>query len=910
MAIEIKYTMKHRQQVFFPAVDQDRRKVQYRGGISVDKPILAVAGNGIIYDLDEAEGQLCMMNRDFSGCAVAVFTKRMNENIIGKITIDGKVLKQAFFYNFALRNIQLLGIPVRGAINEYGNTYTALVEGFVDADGIMMDPQEITIRTLSKKNPVSGYEAHDRVALEAAREGIVLLKNEANVLPLKKDETLNVFGKGLLQFRIGALGAGKINPRYSVSFMRAVEECSEFTLNTEVTELYLSDLDVCPPDELLERAYKQSDTAIIMLSRASGENIDNRPIPGEYYLSEEEEMMIQAVSRKFDKTIAIVNSGYPIDVRWAEKYNIKGLIICGFVGMLGGQALIEIFDGRVNPSAKLTDTWSLDYYDIPSSKNFYNATEGMPILDTDAPHFADTYYEEDIYVGYRYFETFGQQVAYPFGYGLSYTTFSVKPILFTYEHNKVQLTIEVANTGFIAGKEVVQVYVDEPDGLLEKPARKLVGFAKTESLEPGDKQTLAFEIHADQLSSYHTDSGSWIKEQGTYTFYAGTSIKQIEQAGSFVLEETMTIRTVSNFMSPPVEIRTLSKMDVAGTYPTGEQSGIQPEVTELSHRTKRIKLVKDKPIHADVPDQLIKYPEVVENPELLDSFVKQLTVEELARLSVCKAAGWGMTEIGEAGRLYTLDKYEMEDFIVADGNSGVNVKKPNIGMPCSSTVCASFNTRLAYEVGKVIAEEAIDNGIHLILAPGMNIHRNPLNGRHPEYFSEDPYLSGMMAGYFSKGLEENGVSSCLKHTVANNCETARKRNHSLMTERALREIYLKTFEVAMQVHKPDSIMTAYNACNGVFTASDEEMIQGVFRSEFGFDGFVMTDWNSYDTVDLQEAVAAGNCWMTPGSPDDTFVTPIIEGVREGRIDKARLENNVKYLLKVVLKRASNYRKND
>ncbi|MFC4306044.1 beta-glucosidase [Cohnella boryungensis] len=746
--------------------------------------------------------------------------------------------------------------------------------------------------------------------MEAAREGIVLLKNEGNVLPLKKGETLNVFGKALLQFRLGALGAGKINPRYSVGFLRAIEEYSDFSLNTEVTELYLSDSDVSPSDELLESAYKQSDTAIIMLSRPSGENIDNRPIPGEFYLSEEEEQMIRAVSRKFDKTVAIVNSGYPIDVRWVEKYNIKGLVICGFVGMLGGQALVEIIDGRVNPSAKLPDTWSLDYYDIPASRNFYNATLGMPVLDTDVPYFADTYYEEDIYVGYRYFETFGQQVAYPFGYGLSYTTFSVKPTFFTFESNKVRLAVEVANTGSVAGKEVVQVYVEEPDGLLEKPVRKLVGFAKTGSLEPGHKQALEFEVNEDQLASYHTESASWIMEQGTYTFFAGTSVKQVVQAGSFALEGLRTIRIVSNLMSPPMPIRTLSKRDPAGTFPTGEQSGIKPSVTELTPKVKRAKSMIEGPIQADIPARLIKYGEVVDNPVLLDSFVKQLTVGELARLSVCKAAGWGMTEIGEAGRLYTLDKYEMEEFVVADGNSGVNVKQPNIGMPCSATVCASFNTRLAYEVGKVIAEEAIDNGIHLILAPGMNIHRNPLNGRHPEYFSEDPYLAGVMAGHHSKGLEENGVSSCLKHTVANNCETVRKRNHSLMTERALREIYLKTYEVAIQVHKPDSIMTAYNACNGAFTAADEEMIHGVIRSEFGFDGYVMTDWNSYDTVDVAEAVAAGNCWMTPGSPDDTYVTPIVEGVQDGRIDRTRLENNVKHLLKVAIKRASNSRKNN
>ena len=177
----------------------------------------------------------------------------------------------------------------------------------------------------------------------------------------------------------------------------------------------------------------------------------------------------------------------------------------------------------------------------------------------------------------------------------------------------------------------------------------------------------------------------------------------------------------------------------------------------------------------------------------------------------------------------------------------------------------------------------------MILAPAMNIHRNPLNGRHPEYFSEDPYLAGIMAGHQGKGLEDNGISSCIKHTVANNCEAARKRNHSIMTERAMREIYLKVFEVAIGVNKPDSIMTGYNAANGVFTAEDEEMIQGVFRGEFGFEGFVMTDWNSYDTADVVAAVQAGNGWMTPGTIDNTYVTPIINGVREGKIRPRKIK---------------------
>jgi beta-glucosidase len=867
-----------------------------------DKPI--VVPNTYSYDINEIDGLFCMLDRSFVGCAIISFSKPINESIHGKVIVGGKEIDEYKILNLAhFGGGQLFGIPVRGIMTEYDKTYTVHVEGFVDVDGNMMEPQEIIVKTLPKMLPVPGYEEHDSIALMAAREGIVLLKNEEYLLPLKKDEVLNVFGKGLWEFRIGATGAGKINPRYSVGMIEAIENYSDFTLNGNLKSLYSTYTNEIPSEDILQDAFNHSDIAIITITRGSGENFDNNAIKGEYYLSDEEEALIKVVTGKFAKTIAVINSGYPMDVSWVEKYKIKAVINCGFVGMLGGQALVEILDGRVNPSAKLPDTWSLDYYDIPASKNFYNAVNGNPVLDTESPYFIDTYYEEGVYVGYRYFETFGKEVAYPFGHGLSYTTFNLKVTTFERSEDKMKLTVVVENTGAVPGKEVVQVYSEEPEVKLEKPSRKLVAFAKSKQLNPGERQTLIFEIEEERFTSYDEDSASWMMEKGIYEIWVGNSVKNVEKAGSFELRQCKSIKKVANRMCPPVEIQTLSKKDPKGTYPRGEYSGSKQGVNQLEPKANRPMNVETSPIQANDPEELIKYTDVLNKPELLESFVKQLSIEELARLSVCASHGWGMHQKGEAGRIFLLDQYEMKDFVVADGNSGVNVNKPNIGMPSSAVVCASFNPELAYEVGRVIAEEAKENEIHMILAPGMNIHRNPLNGRHPEYFSEDPYLAGIMAGNQSKGLEDNGVSSCLKHTVANNCESSRKRNNSLMTERTMREIYLKAFEVAIEVHSPDSIMTGYNAANGVFTAVDEEMIQGVFREEFGFDGFVMTDWNSYDTADIVEAIQAGNCWMTPGSQDNTFVTPIIEGVQDGRIDRARLEKNVMYLMKVVLKRA-------
>ena len=243
----------------------------------------------------------------------------------------------------------------------------------------------------------------------------------------------------------------------------------------------------------------------------------------------------------------------------------------------------------------------------------------------------------------------------------------------------------------------------------------------------------------------------------------------------------------------------------------------------------------------------------------------------------------------------------MPDFPVSDGNSGVNLRVPNIGMPSGVTLCATFNKELMEQVGRVIGEEAKALGMPLILAPGMNLHRNPLNGRQPEYFSEDPYLAGMMGGHYCKGMESAGVGSCIKHLIGNNCESTRKRNQSIIGERALRELYLKPFEIAMGEHMPASVMTAYNAVNGCPTAADEELIQGFLREENGFDGFVMTDWGTYDTAGVAEMVQAGNCWITPGSLDDTYTGQIVEGVKEGRITLERLEENAAWIIRTMIR---------
>ena len=804
----------------------------------------------LTYDVDDIDGKWYMLEHRFSGCLVLRFTKKMNEDIYGHVTCNGKELPEGIIKSMeAVGGIQMLGIPVRDALREYGKEYHLHIENFVDMDGNIMEPQDLTVRTLPKSMPDPVYAAHDEVALQAAREGIVLLKNDDHVLPISSNCELYI--EGALMFRTAVVGAGRINPRYNIGFVRAVEEYSNFKVD------------------------ENSETGIVVISRASGENFDNNAIKGEFYLTDQEEETIAKMTRQCKNTIAIINSGYPMDLRWVEKYKVQAVIWCGFSGMLGGKALVEILDGRVNPSGKLPDTWSNDYFEIPSSRNFYRAKDADSALSAECPYFVDTFYEEDIYVGYRYFETFNKSVAYPFGFGLSYSEFEVEA-----EFKDMEIIATVKNGGTVLGKEVIQVYAMIPDGKLEQPAKRLVGFAKTRLLDSGESQELTIKLTKNSLASFDTATARWIMEKGQYGFFVGNSIKNLKKCGELILNADEIIKQVENLMVPPIELNTLSKKN--SEFPKGLHSGIKEGITELTPKAVR--------------------KNYTETDRGIEDFVSKLRIEELARLSVCASHGWGMHEKGEAGKIYKLENYEIPYFAVADGNNGVNINKPNIGMPCSNTVCASFNIDLAYHIGRVIAEEAMENNIQMILAPAMNIHRNPLNGRHPEYFSEDPYLAGIMAGNQSKGLEENGVSSCIKHVIANNCESSRKRNHSIMTERALREIYLKVFEVALEVHSPDSMMTAYNATNGVFTAEDEEMIQGIFRGEFGFEGFVMTDWNSYDTADVVSAIQAGNGWMTPGTTDNTFVTPIINGVYEGKIDIERLRSNVRYMLKVVQKR--------
>ena len=854
------------------------------------------------YDFNDPDTQYVMFNRDLEGCVTLPFTKPMDK-APGKASVDGKPIAcKVCPVKLAGYEGSWIGLSLGGYLYDYGKTITVQISGFRDTDGNEMIPATLQIETAPKEKPNPAYADHEKIALWAAQDGIVLLKNENHALPLKESGVLNFFGKGIFSFRLCAVGAGKIFPRYAVGLLEAASNESNYTVNEELTELYAGGFDKIPSQEVFKRAKQQSDTAIMVISRASGESTDNSSNPGEYYLTEEEELLIQALRENVAKLIVILNVGYPISTAFAEKYQVDALVYSGFGGMLAGQALMDVLTGRVNPSGKLPDTWSEHYDAIPASRNFYDCVEGKKrILTDDADTWINTVYEEDIYMGYRYFETFPDAdcAGYPFGHGLSYTTFERKCKECIYDGKGLQVTFEVENTGAVSGREVAQLYLSKPQGILEQPEKELIGYEKTKLLAPGEKEQITIFVPNNHMISYDEKQAAYVMVPGEYAVFLGNSVRSVEKIGSFLCESVEVIKQVKNRMVLNMPLHTLKQKDVKGTYPSGSQSGVVHGAKGLQQEKEVLEHFEHTPLPKT--ERKLTFQDVLKDETRLPEFVGNMDVATLARIAVCACDGWGVEGRGEAGRIYRPEGLELPEFVVADGNSGVNLKTRNIGMPSGATLCATFDKKLMEKVGKVIGEEAKELGIDLILAPALNLHRNPLNGRHPEYFSEDPYLAGSMAGSYCRGLESSGTGGCYKHIMANNAESGRKRNQSVISERAIRELYFRAFEYALEEYEPVSAMTAYNAVNGVFTSCDPELIQGMLFEECGFQGFVMTDWTSYDSADIIKMEMAGNTWITPGSEDDTYTSQIEAAVSDGRLSLAQLQENVRRMIGALVK---------
>ena len=688
---------------------------------------------------------------------------------------------------------------------------------------------------------------------QAAAEGIVLLRNENDFFPVKPGETLSVFGRCQNDtFYVGYGSGGDVNPHWRVSLMEGLSACEGLSLNRELAATYkkwckknpLDDgfwghwpmcYDEMPvTDDLAAAAAAQSDKALIILGRAAGEDRENTLTPGSFYLTETETALLRAVSRRFSRFAVALNIGGVMDLSWCETFAPDGLMIVWQGGMEAGNAFADVVSGRVSPSGCLPDTVARRYEDYPSAESFGDKKRNV--------------YREDIYVGYRWFETFApQDVLFPFGHGLSYSEFCFEYKGVTQGDRAVTVPLKVVNVGCRPAKKTAQVYCSAPQGRLGKPARVLCAYAKTDELAPGEAQEFCFTVPFSAFASYD-DTGAtgckscFVLEAGDYRFYAGASVRDAVEIGVMTLPETVIVEQLSEAAAPQRAFMRVRPLPCGGRYKTTYE--LTPERTaDLRRRIQR-----------SLPQTLppcvghgYRFDDVKAGKVSLDAFISELTCDELEALT---RGDYTMNSpLGPKGNAsvfggvtQSLRDKGVPPLTCTDGPSGVRLACVSALLPNGTALASTWNEALTAALYACLGGEMKERGSHVLLAPGMNIHRNPLCGRNFEYFSEDPLLTGGCASAVVKGLQSQGVAACPKHFACNNQETNRTKNDSVVSERALREIYLKGFEICVKQGKPMTIMTSYNKVNGVWSHYHYELATAILRGEWGFDGCVMTDW--------------------------------------------------------------------
>lgn len=854
------------------------------------------------FNLDDMDPKFCMVSLNYTGCFCLRSTKTIDVSRPGMVDINGKPTEAPIIEKPNYMFGQMVGIRLRKFLREYGKEYKIRYYGAFDTDGEEIPPFDFVVKTLPKTQPGQRYPEHDNVVLQAAHEGMVLLKNERNTLPLPQGSVVNVFGKGTVVFRSGCLGAGKINPRYALRIEDGLKYTS-LRLNEELYEFYRGEKDEMPNQPVIERAKKLSDTAFVFITRCSSEAHEMPLAKGGYYLTDEERALIKHCSEQFEKCVVILNTAYPIEMKWKDECNVSAILWTGLCGMAGGRALAEILEGKVSPSGKLPNTWAYDYYDYPSAANFLTKEDIIKEYGSLSVKYSAVAYEEGIYVGYRYFTTFEKRAAYLFGHGLSYTTFTMQESDVKLDEDlNATVKVCVTNTGKVAGKQVIAIYAKVEGENIEQPVARLVAFAKTKTLQAGESEEVLLKIPCNRFASYSEKTYSWVIERGSVTLLLGGTVEDAQRICSFDTKYVV-VKESRNLFSVPVQLNELSQNKKY--VPSGiTRAYKKEELACIPHKRKHDYSETDGEAE-EYHGKLITFDDVVKDRSLLDKFIAQMNEYQLARLCVGGKTGWGVGDKGNAGSLERggeLEKFHLPEYLFSDGNNGVNVNEVNIGFPTSNVMCASWNAELMRMEGRAIAKEAKDMGMSCLLAPSLNIQRNPLCGRHSEYFSEDPLLAGVMSGSQACGIEEMGVSACIKHFFANNCELMRSDSNSIMSDRCAREIYLKAFEYSFETYMPDTVMTSYNAVNGVYCSNDEVLLRDYLRGELGFNGFVMTDWNGYGDEGFTACLKAGVSWLAPGSPDDTIVTPIVEDMKCGKLSKKLMQENAKEIMKVILRR--------
>ena len=781
---------------------------------------------------------------------------------------------------------------------------------------------------------VTGSREHIELSRRAASEGMVLLKNQGDLLPFHTGQKLAVFGKACVDYVKGGGGSGDVTVAYTRNLMEGLKikeqegkvevfwpaaRYYEKEIRDQYAQGYCPGMTVEPevPEELLTQAKAFTDTAIITICRYSGEGWDRKSIAdkafaggdqslaqlsakifenGDFCLTEAEKKMVEKVKTAFPHVAVVLNVGGMLDTSWfKEDEKISAVLLAWQGGIEGGLAAADILCGDVNPSGKLTDTFAGTLEDYPSSESFHESLDYVN-------------YEEDVYVGYRYFESFPQakeKVIYPFGYGLSYTTFEISVKDLKVEKDKVSVKAEVTNLGKRAGKEVVQVYYSAPQGKLGKPALELGAFEKSRLLAPGESQTMLLEFPVSSMGSFD-DMGkisrsAYVLEAGNYSFYVGNSAENLEKWGEpWNLGED---RIICQLTSKAAPYHLPKRLTGDGSYemlperklelePLGlpEQDmdlleGMEPADRGYGQRIRREMKASEK--------HLLR--EVAEGKLSLEEFMEQLSDRDLPEL----LGGQPNTGVANTYGMGNLREYGVPNVMTADGPAGLRIKPQchvyTTAWPCATMLACTWNTRLVEEIGAAGASEVKENNIGIWLTPAMNIHRSPLCGRNFEYYSEDPLVAGKMGAAMVRGIQSQHVAASVKHFACNNKESNRKDSDSRVSERALREIYLKGFEIVVKESDPWTIMSSYNLINGHRASENKDLLTGILRDEWGFKGIVTTDWWTRGEH-YKEAKAGNDIKMGCGYPDR-----LLMALEKGLITREEIKICAKRILEMILK---------
>jgi beta-glucosidase len=717
-----------------------------------------------------------------------------------------------------------------------------------------------------------------------AARGTVLLRNEHDVLPLAPRTRVALFGRVQADwFAVGFGSGGDVNVPYRTTLLEAMREAAAasdgITLDEDLAGVYESWIAQNPAvedapwgqwprshpempleDRVVREAAERDQVAVVSIGRAAGEDRENVLEPGSYYLTDAERTLLSQVTSAFERTVVVLDTGNVVDLSWVEQFPIDAVVLAWFGGMEGGRAVADVLTGVVEPGGRLTDTIARHYEDYPSSDHFG---------DPDGND-----YVEDVFVGYRYFETFApDKVLFPFGFGLGYTTFDLTPGAVTTDGPTIRVPVTVTNTGERTGSQVAQVYVHAPQYPLATPSLVLVGFARTGEIAPGAEESVEVEVPLRALAAYD-ESGltghrsAWVVQEGTYTFLVGADVRAAAPAGVVSFGDTRVLEQLEEVaaVEPDCAFDRLTLAREADGTVIGGQDGIataasEPVPTRTVDLAARIldRLPEAITPSADGTDTARPdtadgtrsagptFDDVAAGRAELDELVANLSPEELS----CLAYGDVTMDspLGAAGNAGAfggvteqLRARGIPAAITTDGPSGIRISAFASLLPCGTALASAWDPEAVQALAALHGKEMLAKGSDVLLSPGMNIHRDPLCGRNFEYFSEDPLVTGLSATAVVQGLQSQGVSACPKHFAANNQETNRTWADSRVSERALREIYLRGFEICVREARPKNLMTSYNRINGVWGHYHYELVTTVLRDEWGYEGNVVTDW--------------------------------------------------------------------